>query len=128
MKKTVISTVLACIILHAMCMPSHAATIFEKTDCENGYGGAYTVTGIEPTGCITMIFGIDCNGQPFTWNPPVVHIAEDLPDIYTHHFSGVTDGKPWFANVKLGSHGEVLKAWGQMTDGTYYMLSTTTTP
>ena len=127
-KRTIQILALACVLMQAACAYSSAETIFEKTDCENGFNGAYTVTGIEPEGCIVMIVGVDCNGNDINWHAPVVHMSDDLNEPYDKYLTGVKDGKPWFAKIQLGASGEVKKAWGQKTDGSYYKMTATVNP
>lgn len=130
MKRNTYLVALALIIVQAISIYSvaFAATVFEKTDCANGFKGAYTITGIEPTGQITMIRGIDCNGAPIKWDCRAVSRDGNLLETYTHYFTETINGQTWFAKVQLNLHGQVTKAWGQVASGEYYEYVPTVTP
>ncbi len=134
MKKSLFIAALTCSVLLLLACSAAIAdmepqVIFRSTPCGNGYGGAYTVTTIDAGGCIYSIVGIDCLGGAINWHAPVVkQLAGDLTAPYTHFFSGVSNGRTWFAKVQISETGEVAKAWGQTTNGMYYMLSLALTP
>lgn len=132
--RTIFLTACVCIIMQAALTYSVAVatisstTVYRTTDCQNGYGGAFTISMFDAGGCIYKIIGIDCDGKDILWIGRVLPRGGDLPYSYTHYFSGAINGQPWFAKVQLNEIGQVTKAWGQVASGEYYEFEPTITP